>query len=50
MGRGVTVKDASSGVVGFGSHKKLFVWGEGTEGATTSPPQKKKKKLTVHKI
>ena len=25
MGRGLTVKGASSGVVGFGGHKKLFV-------------------------
>ena len=37
-GEGVTVKGASSGVVGFGGHKKLFIGREGTEGATTSPP------------
>ena len=35
---GITVKNASSGAVGFGGHKKLFVGGEGTEGATTFPP------------
>ena len=29
MGRGITFKDASSGVVRFGAHKKLFVGGEG---------------------
>ena len=39
------MKDASSGVVGVGGHKKLFVGGEGTEGATTPPPPKI---LTVH--
>ena len=38
------MKDASSGVAGIGGDKKLFVGGEGTEGATTSPP----KILTVH--
>ena len=38
---GVTVKNASSGVVGVGGHKKLFIGGEGTEGATTSPPPPK---------
>ena len=37
-GEGITVKNASSGAVGFGGYKKLFVGGEGTGGATTFPP------------
>ena len=40
MGRGLTVKNASSRVVGFGGHKKLFIGEEGTEGATPPPPLK----------
>ena len=39
------MKDTSSGVVGDGGNKQLFVGGEGTEGTTTSFHPKI---LTVH--